>query len=162
MTAYRNLNKTFSSGKTRKNSLEPISQWVRSYVSGQKLVVLRSKKNDKPIEISFSEDGLKWVVDTKGKFIFFRDASPKLVRTVKGQFLKFVANSNGGLQPSEDYYIETFIPKDHYRNNGKLSVYLQGSEYLMCKKALSILSPYNERSFAQKDRIVWSTSENSN
>lgn len=149
-----------SPSSSNKRELELISPSVQSRFQSNVLYVLRSSRNHKAIEVSLTQDGLKWVTDTKGEFIYFKNADLRVdEENGRPVFAYFVERSPGGLQPSKNYYVERFIPRDHYRSNGTLHPYLQGVEYLACKKGLSILTPINERDFAHKDEIVWSTAK---
>jgi hypothetical protein len=154
--------KSSSKKRVRSGKMEPISSWVQTYVGSRGLWVLRERKTDKAVDVALSKEGLKWVVDSKGDYIFFKDATTR-VNKLNGIPVKieFIENSPQGLQPSDDYYTEQFIPRDHYRANGNLNSYPQGAEYLACKKAVDLLKPYNSRSFVQKDRLIWTTSNES-
>lgn len=69
------------------------------------MYILRSKSDHKPLGIAVSKDGLKWTVDPKGKYIYFRNATTKIVNG-KVEFI-------GDTAMSPDVYVEIYQYRKH-------------------------------------------------
>jgi len=110
------------------------------------LVVLRLKSNDKALNVSFTEEGLIYTLDNKGKYIFFKNA--------------WVVPKNGSLIFKGDtrlnnrVYVEKFVPKNFEtckqglnEDNELVDICtttwpLQKAEYTFMNKALHLIT-YN-------------------
>ena len=85
----------------------------------------------KALNVSYSEEGLKWTSNKFGRLLYFADAfitheedgSPKFTGNVKKDKKKFV---------------EDFIPRDHFFN-GRMNEETQRAEFLWVDKGLRLL-----------------------
>lgn len=116
--------------------MRKIEPWIRSFVSDRDLVVLRQTKDNKALNVSYSEDGLKWTTDTYGNLIYYDNARLRHKQLNKDSWLPYIEGDT--TQMSSKVYVEKFRPIDHSK------VYLQIAEFLWCNKALRMLYSNNE------------------
>lgn len=70
----------------------------------RKMKVLREKRTHKPLNVAFTEDGLKWTTNKLGKALYYKKA--------------IISNGviRGDLRPSDKVYIEDFVPNLNPKN----------------------------------------------
>ncbi len=83
------------------------------------------------MNVSYTEEGLKYTQNNSGKFIYFKNAYVDRTNKDKITF-------RGELKRNKDYYIEDYVPRNH-RNPSA-----QKQEFLMMNKAYRLL--YNNSS----------------
>jgi hypothetical protein len=69
------------------------------------MYVLRDKKTNKPLYLSYTIEGLKWATNSRGKLLYFKDAHLEK-RNNKVIFV-------GNLQQSSDVYIAIYSRYPH-------------------------------------------------
>lgn len=120
--------------------LKKIEKGIASFIKDRSLMVLRDRRSGAALNVSYSEYGLTWTTNKVGKLLYYKKAFLTSGRKV------------GNLEPSEDVYVEKFIPRDHS------SVSAQVAEYTWVKKATHLL--YGSDASAQKSmNLVYSTLE---
>ena len=117
---------------------------VRTHIQGNQFVVMRDR-NGKAIEVSFSEDGLRWTMDRNSRLLYYRDAYLKVRKPGEGDDIPrwYIV---GDTRKNPSITIEKFVPKDHIfiGDNGRLvsspaRVARQKAEKLRIKKAQCLL-----------------------
>jgi len=91
---------------------------IASYVR-DRFWVLRRKKDNSPLNVSYTIDGLKWTSNKLGKALFFKDAYIS-----KGKIV------GEDLEMSDEVYVELFDPIEFH------SIPLQRAELRFLDKAL--------------------------
>lgn len=106
---------------------------IATIVRDRQLKALIDKKG-KTINVSYSEDGLKWTTSNTGKLVYYKNA--KIKRS--GDFL-YIASSDGKpLEKSDEYKVVHYIPTDKPTYNQQLT------EYAMASRAFRMLyTSYN-------------------
>lgn len=98
----------------------------------QPFKVLRQKKDDKPLNVSFTTQGLKWTQNKTGRFVYF-DKSPnfniKPSNAESGDILTF----EGKNKIDRRLYIEDYVPKNHSNST------IQKFEIVWLDKAIRLL-----------------------
>lgn len=74
--------------------------WLVERVTRSRLYVLRHKDGT-ALNVSYTEDGLKWTCNKRGKALYYKNA--------------FIAGGRivGDFTPSPDVYVEKFVPVNH-------------------------------------------------
>jgi len=90
------------------------------FIQGRHLKILRDKKGT-ALNVSYTEDGLKWTTTIVGRLPYFKDAV-----LVSGRMV-------GDLSPSTEVYVEDFVPYDHSTTRGQIA------EYAAIKKGTHLL-----------------------
>jgi len=110
-------------------TIREIEPWVITFIGATNLWVLRRKKDGAALNVSYSEEGLKWSCNKTGRAIYFQ----------KGYI-------RGGKLPegimSAEVYVERFKP------GNKKSQFLQQAECTWIGKALRLMY------FQSRDREV--------
>ena len=123
---------------TRK--IEPIEERFITFIGDRNLVVLRDAKTHKALNVSTTEDGLKWTyLNNRQGLCYFKNG--KFQRNLevdkhgnlKG-FVNIVSNDNKPLTKSSKIYVEKFIPRNHDDLGN------QKAEYVWVNKALRLLN----------------------
>lgn len=119
-----------------------IEPWIKTFIKDRNLVVLRKKTKNGPgraLNVSYSEEGLKYTMDKYGTLIACKRA--KLVK--EGD--KLIIKGNTSLP--NNVYIEKFIPQDHVNLRDQLV------EFVMSNRALKLLYATEQvDNFAQKNQ----------
>lgn len=71
---------------------------MSTYIHGKNLMVLRRKSDKMALNVSYTEDGLKWTANKLGRALFYKRAFIS-----QGKFI-------GDLTPSNNVYVERFYP----------------------------------------------------
>ena len=112
-----------------------IDQWMIDYLKGYNLKVLRDKKDNTAINVSYTEAGLRWTTNKGGKLIYFK--SPK----------KFISTDYAtviGAEINSDIITEPFIPYNHYKTENEFDVRKQLAELYIIDKAMRLVTPMND------------------
>lgn len=115
-----------------KNKLDNIDPKVVTFLSGYELYALRAP-NGRILNVSYTEEGLKYTLSRDGRYIYFKNA--QLVLDYKTNRLYFKGNT--AKNPS--LTVERFIPKNHSIVSNQLA------EYRFVYKALRLC--YNRQRF---------------
>ena len=97
----------------------------------------------KALNVSYSEDGLKWTTNKFAKSLYYENAY--LFQTDKGPQFK------GNMKRKANVMVSAFIPKDHILGS-RMNHDAQKAEYLWCNKALHLLYG-GEKEGGAKDTI---------
>lgn len=95
---------------------------IKELIAASNLVVLRSSANHRALNVSFTEEGLSYTLDSKGSFSFFKNA---WVSRLNG-YLVF----KGDTRLSNKVYVEKFIPRDFLTCEKQLNA--DGKEVEVC------------------------------
>ena len=71
----------------------------------KKMYILRNKADHRPLGVAISKEGLQWIVDPKGKYVYFNKATTKIVN---GKLI-FI----GDTSMSSDVYVEIYEYRKH-------------------------------------------------
>lgn len=107
-----------------------ITQATIEEVSKKNLVCLRDVKTGRLLNVSFSEEGLKWTISPQGKLIYFKKANIKRIHN--SEYRIVAIEPKGNLTMSEKVFVEPFVP----RNSS--NAYLQAAEYAGIHKAYKL------------------------
>jgi hypothetical protein len=142
--------------------LNPLEPWIKQFIKDRGLKVMRRKDNRIALNVSYSEDGLRWTANNRRKLFYYKNAELRH-KKVGDMWLPYAHPlSPDGLQKSDSIIIEDFVPEDHYYPNGeKLIPKLQVAEYLWSNKGLKLLYHVDEIRPEESDRLVWSTQNSS-
>lgn len=109
----------------RNANIEP---WIKTFIKDRNLWVLRKRDRRGPgraLNVSYTEDGLKYTMDKYGTLIACKNA--KLV--LEDGKLNIVGNTN----LPHNVYIEKFVPQEHQNLRDQLV------EFMMSNRALKLL-----------------------
>lgn len=129
------------------NKIRPIEPWIRKYIEDANLVVLRDKRNNKPLNVSYTEEGLRWTCNKDAKLLFYKNAYLRHRDIGEKIWQPYIV---GDTKRNPHVVVEKFVPKDHRREDGRLNIHLQKAEYLWCNKAMRLLYHVGE-DFALED-----------
>lgn len=128
-------------------SFSTISPRIRDIIEKGNLYALRDRTG-RLYNVSYSEEGLKWTTRLDEKPIMFKDA--RFTTTVAGGASKWVSDHAGqkpmviiyGNTERNPFYVveHPYVPKDHFKADGRIDAVRQKDEYLYSKKALMLLS----------------------
>lgn len=104
-----------------KGKLRKVEPWIRTFIQDRDLYVLREKRNDKALNVSYSPDGLKLTANKAGKLRYYKNA-----------FFVTDGEIRGDMTPSRSVYIEKFVPKDHTNRSNQIA------EFLWIDKAMKL------------------------
>lgn len=90
-------------------------------ISDRCIFVLRRRRDNVALNVSYSEDGLKMTTNKVGKLLYYKKAFLTSGKKV------------GDLSPANDVYVEKFEPRNH------ASAAAQIAEYTWVKKATHLL-----------------------
>lgn len=90
----------------------------------------------KALNVSYSEDGLKWTLNNYGKLLYYK--STKLSMRDKDGRMMYVPVFKGDMVKSNRVFVEPFVPRDHIIG-GKINKTSQKVEYFWCNKAQRLL-----------------------
>jgi hypothetical protein len=113
-----------------------IKKTIRDFIKQNDLYVLRSKLNNRALNVSYTKEGLLYTLDNQGKFIMFKNA---WVQNIGG-----ILTFKGNTMLNNKVYIERFIPRNFEETN------LQKAEFTFIDKALKLIN-YHEL-FGQLER----------
>lgn len=105
---------------------------ISRFITDKKMYVLRDRKTGVALNASYSEDGLKWTTNNRGKLLYYENA--KLGSTVdlrrsleKGEtiitHISVMSNDHTPLRKSNDVYVEQFIPMNQSTIKGQVAEY---------------------------------------
>ena len=114
--------------------MKNIDTWMIKFIQDYRLSVLRETKTNKAINVSYSIDGLQWSTTKEGKYVYFDQ--PKVVNT---GYLTHIE----GKSTNPNYYVEAFIPRDHFLKDGQIDKRNQSAEFFVIDKAMRLLAPQN-------------------
>lgn len=114
-----------------------IPKQLTAYIANNRLRVLRSKHNNRALNVSFSDEGLMYSMSNQAKFILFKNAWVQLI----GDRLVL----KGNLALNDKVYIEDFVPRVFDEAN------LQKAEFTFIDKALKLLNYHELKS--QLERV---------
>lgn len=116
---------------------------VRHHIQDNEFVVMRDRSG-KAIEVSFTEDGLRWTMDRNSRLIYYRNAYLRVRQPDETGVPQWYIE--GDTRKNPNIIIEKFVPKDHIfiGDNGKLVTSRerearQQAEKLRIKKAQCLL-----------------------
>lgn len=109
-------------------------------VINKNLVCLRDAKTRKLLNVSFSEDGLKWTLSPQGKLIYFKHA---YLRRIHNKEYNLVHVEIVGNNKNPNVIVEEFIPTNFS------NPYMQAAEYAGIHKAYKLC--YN---IAENDQSI--------
>jgi hypothetical protein len=127
-------------------TLSPIEPRIQEFIESQQLLVMRRKSDNMPLNISFSEAGLRWTANNRRRLLYFKNAELRNVKLLVPEstesiwYPKFHALSKDGLEKSDNVYIETFVPMNHTYPDGNLRTKHQVAEYRWVDKALRLIN----------------------
>tara|TARA_R110000851_G_scaffold153833_5_gene295868 strand:- start:501 stop:953 length:453 start_codon:yes stop_codon:yes gene_type:complete len=131
-----------------------IEPWIRTFISDNNLVVLRDKATGKPLNVTYSEEGLKWTCNARKKSLYYKDATMKWQKhPTKDMWLPYF---EGDLNKSPNVIVEPFVPMDHKYPDGSIKSRYQSFEFLWCNKAMKLLIPMN-MDRQERNRLVFSS-----
>jgi hypothetical protein len=154
-------NSTFTLDQNKQvgRSLNPIEPRIRELVKSGNFYVIRRKKNNEPLNVSYSKFGLRWTTDRERNLLYFKRAQLRHKKDIEGNMIPYFWKYGvDGLEKSNDIYVEQFIPRDHYKiaEDGSitktLDSRLQVAEYMFTSKALKMLYWV-----PQQDELVYSS-----
>lgn len=116
-----------------------LSTWLVEYIKQQKFKVLRDSKTHKALNVSYTEDGLKYTQDINRRWIYFTKAKMVVVPSDVGYTMDFKGNT----QKSQGTYVEDFVPRLHGRLDlDKAELTWMGKAYRLCYNLLSNFDDY--------------------
>lgn len=149
-------NSSSNSSNRPTRSLTLIDPEVRTQIEEANFLVMRRKSDNMPLNISFTESGLRWTANNRRRLLFFRNAELRNVKLTLDTnesiwYPKFHALSPDGLEKSPDVVIERFSPMDHLYPDGQIKSRNQVAEYRWVDKALRFIYMQND-----ENRNRWS------
>lgn len=114
--------------------MKSIEPWIKSFIQDRNLVVMRTKKGQ-ALNVSYTQEGLKWTTDLDGNLLYYKDCRLKHKEVIPGVWRPYI---DGSGERNPNIIIEAFIPRDHQ------NPYHQSAEYKACNKALRLLYTNNE------------------
>lgn len=139
---YNNKNRNFTARSTDEVVIEPINPRIKQFIVDRNLYVLRDAKTGNALNVSYSEDGLKWTTNAAGKLLYYQNGmlAPKInvKKSTRNNELVFdyvtiVPRDGQTLRKSNRVYVEKFIPTD--RNTLREQI----AEYTWTDKAYRLL-----------------------
>lgn len=100
--------------------MKPLEKNLVRFISDRNLKILRDKRGT-ALNVSYTEDGLKWTTTIVGRLPYFKNAV-----LVSGRMV-------GDLTPSTEVTVEDFVPYDHPSPGAQIA------EYAAIKKATHLL-----------------------
>ena len=124
-------------------TLSKIKPGVGKFISDRNLYVLRDKATNTALNVSYTEDGLKWTTNVSGKLLYYQNG--KFQRNInlseslsKGEvvdtYVSIVSNDNKPLRTSNKVYVEKFVPTNQTTFKGQIA------EYTWVDKAYHLLT----------------------
>lgn len=110
--------------------MKSIEERIAKFISDRDLVVLRERKTGRALNVSYTEDGLKYTTSLGGKLLYFNDAWLKVLYRDNQPYFVGV---QGDLEKSKLVYVEKFIPTN------KSNLRDQIAEYTWTDKAYRLL-----------------------
>ena len=101
--------------------LERIEPRIANFVADQEFYVLRDSLTNKALNVSYTEDGLKWTTNATGKLIYFRNA--KVQVNYDKNYLPVSTQFVGDTRPSNKVKVEKFIPTNHAFAKAQIAEY---------------------------------------
>lgn len=98
----------------------------KKYRKFYNMKVLRQKRDDKPLNVSYTTEGLKWTQNKTGRFIYFKQNVKPVFNHDKG--ILILKGKDTRISPY--LYVENYVPKNHENNP-----YLQKCEVQWLDKA---------------------------
>jgi hypothetical protein len=102
-----------------------INAALAQYLTNKQFVVLRRKKDGMPLNVSYTEDGLKWTSNKLGRSLYYKKAKIQF-----GKIVHYGEEHDTSISP--DVYVELFVPKEHKRTD------MQTAELRWVDKALRL------------------------
>ena len=110
-----------------------ISPHIREYLKQKKLYVMRDKRTNRPLNVSYTEDGLRYTQNSSGRWIYFQGAWADRTNSDKITF-------RGNLKRNREVYIELYEPRDHKDSKSKMFEFtFMGKAYRLLYNTISIL-----------------------
>lgn len=101
--------------------VKDIEPWVITFLGANNLKVLRRKKDGMALNVSYTEDGLKWTSNKVGRALYYKDGVIK-----EGKIVSSMEKSN-------EVYVEKFVPSN------RKTAHAQSAECLWIHKAMKLL-----------------------
>lgn len=130
--------------KSRKFArLDPIEPRIAQFIGDREVYVLRDKKTGTALNVSYSEDGLKWTTNATGKLLYYENARISTIVNLKRSLAEnttvishVTITSNDGTAPrkSDKVYVERFVPTNQPAVKGQIA------EYTWTDKAFRLLT----------------------
>lgn len=89
------------------NIIEPR---ISKIIEDRNLVVLRDKQTHRALNVSYTEDGLKFTTSLWGNLLYFKKASLKIF--YEDNRPVFVGVHGPNLEKSDKVYVEKFVPRN--------------------------------------------------
>lgn len=104
-------------------TIKYIEPWVLNFLKTQNLVALRRKKDNLLLNVSYTEDGLKWTAAKNGTLVYYKRGYVSQGKIITDEVI------------SDEVYVSPFVPMNHRTE------FLQSYEAFWTKKALKLLVP---------------------
>ena len=95
---------------------------LQKLVARQRLLVLRKRGSNVALNVSYTEDGLKWTCNKVGRLLYY-----------KSGIIKDGSIYTKDTEMSSDVYVEPFVPRNFSNEEAQVI------EYTWCKKALAMM-----------------------
>ena len=115
--------------------MDPIKERIKRFIADRDLVVLRDGRTGKALNVSYTEDGLKYTTSLGGQLLYFKNARLKVI--TRDNQTTFVG-VEGDLEKSKSVYVEKFVPTDKKNPRDQIA------EYTWTDKAYRLLLAQNE------------------
>lgn len=129
--------------KNRKfTRLDPIEPRIAKFIEDRDLYVLRDKKTGTALNVSYSEDGLKWTTNATGRLLYYDNAHIVPIVDLKSSIkenrtvISHISINGYGEVPrkSDKVYVEKFVPTNQPTLKGQIA------EYTWVDKAFRLLT----------------------
>lgn len=131
-----------------------IEERISNIITDAGFKVLRKKSTNEPLNVSYTEDGLRWTVNRDYRLLYYKEAYLKH-RVVDGQVSWYI---EGDTTPADNVWVQDFVPMNHFYPNEKLNRRMQGKEINMVDRALRML--YQIPEYVQNQTVteqVWTS-----
>ena len=95
--------------------IREISPEIRQLIADKHMFVLRRKRDNVALNVSYSRDGLKWTSNKLGRCLMFKRAF------VRNGRIEPVGDY--GAQEATDVYTERFVPSNHDTESAQVAEY---------------------------------------
>lgn len=105
---------------------------IARFITDKKIYVLRDKKTGMALNASYTEDGLKWTTNNRGKLLYYENARLGSMINLKRSLEKgepivtnvyIESNDFSPLRKSNDVYVEQFVPTNQSTIKGQVAEY---------------------------------------
>lgn len=95
---------------------------IQNFIASRNLFVLRDKKTDNALHVSYTEDGLQYATHPNtGRLVYFRNANFARVYDKQGNILRVDIVGDKRMNPN--VYVEQFVPKNHANLRSRVAEY---------------------------------------